>query len=133
GFREFEYVLINVSKIGYELENNPIDVPKCDAPSVAPRVCKDLDELNFAVQQLRNEVACTSHAYARKTKYTGEESHKIEDGGVAESREGRGKSETLGSVTKRQRAVVKETPCQGREIPNISEDTIGDPPKASSS
>ncbi|CAB4286086.1 unnamed protein product [Prunus armeniaca] len=23
--------------------------------------------------------------------------------------------------------MVKETPCQGREIPNISEDTIGDP------
>ncbi|KAI5334576.1 hypothetical protein L3X38_024709 [Prunus dulcis] len=56
------------------------DVPECDAPSVALRVRKDLDELNFVVQQLRNELAvlhreervlrlekCTSHADARKT------------------------------------------------------------------
>ncbi|CAB4320003.1 unnamed protein product [Prunus armeniaca] len=33
------------------------DVPECDAPSVAARVCKDLDELNSVVQQLRNEAA----------------------------------------------------------------------------
>ncbi|VVA40240.1 PREDICTED: sentrin-specific, partial [Prunus dulcis] len=44
--------------------------------------------------------------------------------GIQQKR-GRGKNETFGSVTKRQRAVVKETPCQGREIP--AEDTIGDP------
>ncbi|CAL8134471.1 unnamed protein product [Prunus armeniaca] len=25
------------------------DVPECDAPSVGPRVCKDLDELNSVV------------------------------------------------------------------------------------
>ncbi|KAI5327392.1 hypothetical protein L3X38_026788 [Prunus dulcis] len=34
-----------------------LDVPECDAPCVAPSICKDLDELNFVVQQLRNEVA----------------------------------------------------------------------------
>ncbi|CAL2239885.1 unnamed protein product [Prunus armeniaca] len=204
-----------------------LDVPECDAPSVAPRVCKDLDELNSVVQQLRNEVAvlhrekgqleekvlrlekCISHADARKTGDAGEErnktedarkeksqktedaekkSDKTEDGGVAESREqhvqnakeemqytpsdinwddpgvvcvtfvkfltnpprkidmstaegecgedvivgvqqkkGRGNNEILGLAMKRRRAVVKETPWTGREIPNISEDTIVDP------
>ncbi|CAB4268795.1 unnamed protein product [Prunus armeniaca] len=85
------------------------DVPECDAPSVGPQVCKDLDELNSIVQQLRNKVAvldrekgkleervlclekCTSHADARKigdagaernkTKDAGEERNKTEDGG----------------------------------------------------
>ncbi|CAL8991317.1 unnamed protein product [Prunus brigantina] len=75
------------------------DVPECDAPSVAPRVCKDLDELNYVVQQLRNEVAvlhrekgqleervlrlkkCTSHADARKTEDAREERNKTEDAG----------------------------------------------------
>ncbi|CAL9005454.1 unnamed protein product [Prunus brigantina] len=75
------------------------DVPECDAPSVAPRVCKDLDELNSVVQQLRNEVAilhrekgkleeivlrldkCTSHADARKIGDAREERNKIEDAG----------------------------------------------------
>ncbi|KAI5323530.1 hypothetical protein L3X38_032602 [Prunus dulcis] len=52
------------------------DVPECNAPSVAPWVCKDLDELNSVVQQLRNE-----------TGDAGEESQKTEDGGVAESRD----------------------------------------------
>ncbi|KAL6269439.1 hypothetical protein ACE6H2_026350 [Prunus campanulata] len=211
-------------------------VPECDAPSAGPWVCKDLDELNSVVQQLRNEVAllhrekgeleervlrlekCTSHADARKseddgeerlkTEDAGEERHKIEDageerhetedageesdkteeGGVPESREecvqnakeevqyttpdinwddpdvvcvtlvkfltnpprkidmstaegecgedvivgvgrkrGRGRSRTVGPVTKRPRAVVRETPWQGREIPNISKDPIADP------
>ncbi|KAI5317054.1 hypothetical protein L3X38_036761 [Prunus dulcis] len=46
--------------------------------------------------------------------------------GVRQNR-GRGKSEILGPVTKRRMAVVRETPWQGREIPNISEDTIADP------
>ncbi|CAB4313975.1 unnamed protein product [Prunus armeniaca] len=219
------------------------DVPECDTHSVALRVCKDLDELNSVVQQLRNEVTvlhrekgqleervlrlekCTSHADAgkernktedaeeernkpedaedakkernktedaveesQKTEDVGEESDKTEDGGVAESREqcvqngkeevqytppdinwddpgmvcvtlvkfltnpppkidlstvegecgedvivgvrqkrGRGKSEILGPAMKRRRVVVRETPWAGREIPNISEDTIGDP------
>ncbi|KAI5323935.1 hypothetical protein L3X38_033008 [Prunus dulcis] len=40
---------------------------------------------------------------------------------------GQGKSEILGPVMKRRRAVVRETPWTGREIPNISEDTIADP------
>ncbi|KAL6284611.1 hypothetical protein ACE6H2_015540 [Prunus campanulata] len=211
-------------------------VPECDAPSVGPRVCKDLDELNSVVQQLRNEVAllhrekgeleervlrlekCTSHADARKseddgeerlktedageerhktedageerheTEDAGEESDKTEEGGVAESREecvqnekeevqyttpdinwddpdvvcvtlvkfltnpprkidmstaegecgedvivgvgrkrSRGRSRTVGPVTKRPRAMVRETPWQGLEIPNISKDPIADP------
>ncbi|CAL2272646.1 unnamed protein product [Prunus armeniaca] len=73
------------------------DVLECDAPSVAPRVCKDLDELNFVVQQLRNEVAvlhrekgqlkervlclekCTNHADVRKTGDAGEERNKTKD------------------------------------------------------
>ncbi|CAB4299911.1 unnamed protein product [Prunus armeniaca] len=46
--------------------------------------------------------------------------------GVRQKR-GRGKSEILGPVMKRQRAVVRETSWTGREIPNISEDTIADP------
>ncbi|CAB4320006.1 unnamed protein product [Prunus armeniaca] len=40
---------------------------------------------------------------------------------------GRGKSEILGPAMKRRRAVVRETPWTGREIPNISEDPIADP------
>ncbi|CAL2239834.1 unnamed protein product [Prunus armeniaca] len=182
------------------------DVPECDAPIVAPRVCKDLDELNSIVQQLRNEVAilhrekgqleervlrlekCTSHADARKngdagekmnktedvgeernktedageesqkTEDAGEESDKIKDGRVAEFKEhcvqnakeeidmstaegecgedvivgvrqkrGRGKSEILSPAMKRRKAVVRETSWTGREIPNISKDTIADP------
>ncbi|CAB4269239.1 unnamed protein product [Prunus armeniaca] len=212
------------------------DVPECDAPIVAPRVCKDLDELNSVVQQLRNEVAilhrekgqleervlhlekCTSHADARKngdagekmnktedageernkteddgeesqkTEDAGEESDKIKDGRVAEFKEqcvqsakeevqytppdinwddpgvvcvtlvkfltnptrkidmstaegecgedvivgvrqkrGRGKSEILSPAMKRRKAVVRETSWTGREIPNISKDTIADP------
>ncbi|KAI5339057.1 hypothetical protein L3X38_018329 [Prunus dulcis] len=73
--------------------------------SVAPRECKDLDELNFVVQQLRNEVAvlhhekgeleervlclekCANHVDVRNTGDAGEESHKTEDGGVVESSE----------------------------------------------
>ncbi|KAI5335163.1 hypothetical protein L3X38_025296 [Prunus dulcis] len=134
------------------------DVLECDAPSVAPRVCTDLDELNSVVQHLRNEVAvlhrekgeleervlclekCTIHADVGKTEDAGDESHKTEDareesdktedGGVAESGEqcidmfigkgecgedvivgvwqkrDRGKSEILGPVTKRRRAVL---------------------------
>ncbi|KAI5335476.1 hypothetical protein L3X38_025609 [Prunus dulcis] len=46
--------------------------------------------------------------------------------GVRQKR-GRGKSEILGLAMKRRRAVVRETPWTGREIPNISEDTIADP------
>ncbi|CAL8167791.1 unnamed protein product [Prunus armeniaca] len=197
------------------------DVLEFDAPSVGLRVCKDLDELNSVVQQLRNEVAvlyrekgqleervlcsekCTRYADARKTRDAraernktkdageernktedagaernktkdageerneiedageesqktedaGEESDKTDDGGVAESREqcvqnaqeevqytppdinwdnpgvlGSGeKSEILGPAMKRRRAVVRETPWTGQEIPNISEDTIADP------
>ncbi|CAB4308732.1 unnamed protein product [Prunus armeniaca] len=42
--------------------------------------------------------------------------------GVRQKR-GRGKSEILGPVMKRRRAVVRETPWIYREIPNISEET----------
>ncbi|CAB4278556.1 unnamed protein product [Prunus armeniaca] len=75
------------------------DVPECDALSVALRICKDLDELNSVVQQLRNEVTvlhhekgqleervlrlenCNSHADARKTGDAREERNKTEDAG----------------------------------------------------
>ncbi|CAL2239359.1 unnamed protein product [Prunus armeniaca] len=85
-----------------------LDVPECDAPSVALRVCKDLDELNSnsIVQQLRNEVVvllrekgqleekvlrlekCTSHADARKTGDAGEERNKTEDAGEERNKTG---------------------------------------------
>ena len=38
----------------------------------------------------------------------------------------REKSEIISPAMKRLRAVVRETPRTGREIPNISEDTIAD-------
>ncbi|CAB4263620.1 unnamed protein product [Prunus armeniaca] len=88
------------------------DFPKCDAPSVVLRVCKDLDELNSVVQQLRNETRWKSRdagaernktkdageernktededagEESQKTEDAGEKSDKTEDGGVAESRE----------------------------------------------
>ena len=37
------------------------DIPECDAPSVGLRVFKDLDELNYVVRQLRNEVEVLHH------------------------------------------------------------------------
>ena len=40
---------------------------------------------------------------------------------------GREKSEILGPAMKRRRAVVRETPWTGREIPNVSQDNIADP------
>ncbi|CAL9001107.1 unnamed protein product [Prunus brigantina] len=46
--------------------------------------------------------------------------------GVRQKR-GRVKSNILGPTMKRRRAVVRETPWKGWEIPNISEDTIVDP------
>ncbi|CAB4269015.1 unnamed protein product [Prunus armeniaca] len=46
--------------------------------------------------------------------------------GVQQKR-GRVKSEILGPTMKSRRVVVRETPWKGREIPNISEDTIVEP------
>ncbi|KAI5316488.1 hypothetical protein L3X38_036195 [Prunus dulcis] len=83
------------------------DVLECDAPSVDPRVYKDLDELNNIVQQLRNDVAVLhrekgelkkrvlclekfiniADAFLKKIGDAEEETHKTKDSGVAEKRE----------------------------------------------
>ncbi|KAI5323409.1 hypothetical protein L3X38_032481 [Prunus dulcis] len=57
-------------------------VPECDATNVGLHVCKDLDELNSVVQQLRNEVAVLHREKdVRKPGDAGEERNKTEDAG----------------------------------------------------